>query len=131
MAYVIINYHDSKETTYGCVAPASACCVCITEKRAKDKAAGLARDYVAEMVKDGILNNCMEVDIVEQDHGFELYHDKSHCDGEFICGFAVSEVNHFDPPELEVKVNLFSGHFGNAVQPGDAAFYEKEGDRNV
>jgi hypothetical protein len=131
MTYVIINYHDCEETTYGCVAPASACCICITEKRARDKAASLARDHIAEMVKDGILENCMEVNIVEQGHGFEIYHDKSYCNGEFICGFTVSEVDCFDPPELEIQIKVNSGQFGDAIQPGDAAFYKKEGGSNV
>jgi hypothetical protein len=129
MTYVIINYRNPQDV-HRKDAAASACCICVTEKRAKDKAAGLARDHIAEMVKDGILDNCMEVDIVEQNHGFELYHDKNYCNGEFICGFTVSEVDTFDPPELEVKININSGQFGDAVQPGDTAYY-KEGGRNV
>tara|TARA_B110001454_G_C12552343_1_gene364130 strand:+ start:246 stop:710 length:465 start_codon:yes stop_codon:yes gene_type:complete len=125
-----------------------ACCICITELKARVKAAGLARDYVAEMVKDGTLDNCMEVNITEDNRGFELYHGcecgdlpllpngaalghDGDCDGVHICSFTVSEVNCFDPPELEVKVNVNSGQFGDAVQPGDAAFYKKEGDINV
>ena len=128
MAYVIIrNGVDSDVKPNG---TSEACCICITEKRARDKAAGLARDYVAEMVKDGTLDNCMEVNIVEDDHGFELYHE-NYCDGEHICGFTVSEVDCFDPPELEIKVKVNSGQFGDAIQPGDAAFYKKEGGSNV
>ena len=123
MTYVIINYRGMGYTTGGF--GLNACCICVTEKRAKDKAAGLARDHVAKMVENGTFQHCMEVDIVEKNHGFELYHDK-----EFICGFTVSEVDTFDPPELEVKIGVNSGQFGDAVQPGDAAFYE-EGDRNV
>jgi hypothetical protein len=88
-----------------------ACCICTTKERARDKAAGLARDYVAEMVKDGTLDNCMEVNITEYgsrtaagtpgfelDHGCEcgdrsVYGHDDGCDGENICNFTVSEVD--------------------------------------
>ena len=125
MTYVIINYRSPQDVHRKDVS-ANACCICVTERRAKDKAAGLARDHVAEMVKDGTFQHCMEVDIVEEDHGFELYHEQ----GQFICGFTVSEVDCFDPPELEVKIRVNSGQFGDAVQPGDTAYY-KEGGSNV
>jgi len=84
-----------------------ACCICTTKERARDKAANLASDYVAEMVKDGTLDNCMEVNIIEMDalyDGFELNHGCDEycsqqyghitdCDGENICNFTVSEVD--------------------------------------
>jgi hypothetical protein len=127
MIYVIIKNYE--EGLYHTPSQPEACCVCDTEKRARDKAASLARDCVAEMVILGMLKNCMEVSIVENNHGFELYR-KRKVGKMHLCGFTVSKVDCFDPPELEVKVNVNSGQFGDAVQPGDAAFYE-EGGSNV